>query len=141
MELIFVPFYCFEVELSDSTSEPAVRVAVDGLNGDSVVFLDQELERAPVGNRPVCGFELSAVEAGKAAREQYSRMLLEHGLRNKTSTTVESISGGEQLLYPFWIGYIRKGEAYDFRALDAVSGEIQGIRMRKVLLAALRQLD
>jgi hypothetical protein len=140
-ELIFIPFYCFEIELSDSPNAPPVRVAVDGLSGDSVVFLEREVERAPIENELVCTCELSVNEAERVARDQYSRMLLEHGLRNKTSTTVRSIAGGDQLLYPFWIGYIQKGVAYDFRALDAVSGEVQGVRMRKVIMAALRQLD
>ena len=68
-------------------------------------------------------------------------MLLEHGLRNKTSTTVQNISNAREILYPFWVAYFQKENAYDFKALDAVSGEVQGIRMRKVFLRAFRQLD
>jgi hypothetical protein len=68
-------------------------------------------------------------------------MLLEHGLRNKTTTTVNEIATAEQMLYPFWVGYIRKGDTYDFKALDAVSGEVQGVRMRKVFSRAFRQLQ
>jgi len=68
-------------------------------------------------------------------------MLLEHGLRNKTASTVDAISPAERILYPFWVGYFKKGGSYDFTALDAVSGELQGVRMRKVFLRAFRQLE
>ena len=74
-------------------------------------------------------------------RDSYERMLLEHGLRNKTTTTVADIRQVGGMHYPFWVGYFKRGEAYDFSALDAVSGEVQGVRMRKVLLAAFRRLE
>jgi len=40
----------------------------------------------------------------------------------------------------FWIGYILKKKGYDFRACDGISGEIQGIKMRKVFLRAFREM-
>jgi hypothetical protein len=88
-----------------------------------------------------CDFEISAHDAQEIAADQYKRMLLEHGLRNKTATTVHGISDADRMLYPFWVGFFRKGDTYDFKALDAVSGEAQGVRMRKVFLKAFRQLD
>jgi len=84
---------------------------------------------------------VSAVEAQKIALDQYRRLLLEHGLRNKTSSTVQNVSEAREMLYPFWVAYLRKSGAYEFKTLDAVSGEIQGVRMRKVFLRAFRQLD
>jgi hypothetical protein len=38
-------------------------------------------------------------------------------------------------------GISQKGNNYDFKIMDAVSGEVQGVRMRKVFLKALRLLD
>jgi len=118
-----------------------VRVAVDGLAGDVVFFVTDQLESASSESQVYCGFELSPAEARKIVLDQYNRMLLEHGLRNKTSTTIRSISEAREMQYPFWVAYFRRGSAYDFRSLDAVSGEVQGIRMRKVFLKAFRQLD
>jgi hypothetical protein len=140
-ELIYLPYYRFVLELSDSAEEPLVRVAVDGLIGEGVFFLTEELELEPTGYEQRCDFTLAPSAARQIASYQYKRFLLEHGLRNKSNTTVESISDGEEILFPFWIGYFRKGSSYDFKALDAVSGEVQSVRMRKVLLNAFRQLE
>jgi len=140
-ELLYLPYYCFEIELLGSNENQTVNVAVDGLAGDVVFFVTTELDLADVADQQICEFELTADKARDVALDQYKRMLLEHGLRNKTSTTVQNISNAREMLYPFWVGYFQKGDAYDFKALDAVSGEAQGIRMRKVFLRALRQLD
>lgn len=72
--------------------------------------------------------------------EEYRWLLLEHGLRNKRKVSVQTISEPEEVHYPFWVAYFRKRGSYDFKALDAVSGEVQGVKMRKVFLAALRQM-
>lgn len=118
-----------------------MRVAVDGLAGDVVFFVTEKLESASSGDQQSCEFELTADAAKIVAMDQYKRMLLEHGLRNKTSTTVQKISSASQMLYPFWVAYFRNGDTYDFKALDAISGEVQGVRMRKVFLRVFRQLD
>ena len=34
----------------------------------------------------------------------------------------------------------KKKKGYDFKALDAVSGEHQGVRMRKLFMNALRKI-
>jgi hypothetical protein len=50
------------------------------------------------------------------------------------------ISEGMKIYYPFWVGYFKKKKGYDFKALDAVSGEIQGVRMRRVFMRVFREL-
>ncbi len=140
-ELLYLPYYCFDCELSGSSENQVVRVAVDGLAGDVVFFVTEKLESASREDQQSCEFELTADAALIVAMDQYKRMLLEHGLRNKTSTTVQNISSASEMLYPFWVAYLRKGDTYDFKALDAISGEVQGVRMRKVFLRAFRQLD
>jgi len=140
-ELLYLPYYRFAIELSGSTKEPLVTIAIDGLIGEGVFFLTDEFEVAPVGDEQRCEFSLSGVAAQEIALDQYKRLLLEHGLRNKSMTTVQTVPDAEQMFYPFWIGYVRQGDAYDFKALDAVSGDIQGVRMRRVFLAAFRQLE
>jgi hypothetical protein len=84
------------------------------------------------------------VQTPSAAREtalqEYRWLLIEHGLRNKRSASVQKISGPERVHYPFWVAYFKRRQSYDFKALDAVSGEVQGIKMRKVFLAAFRHM-
>ena len=140
-EILYLPYYCFEMELVGSGEPQLVRVAVDGLIGDALFFITRKFETNPVENQLTGDFEINESRAQEIAVDQYKRMLLEHGLRNKTATTVNDISEADRMLFPFWIGYIQKGGNFDFKALDAVSGELQGVRMRKVFLKAIRQLD
>ena len=45
----------------------------------------------------------------------------------------------ERIYYPYWVAYFKGAGGYDFRAADAVSGEVQGIRMRETFLTAFSQ--
>jgi hypothetical protein len=138
VELIYLPFYLFDIKLSIDKN---VTIATDGLLGYSILFVKYELKLEHTTKHPVCDFVLPALEAQEMALKEYKAILLEQGLRSRKTVTVETISEGNKIYYPFWIGYYRKGEAYEFKALDALSGQIQGIKMRKVFLKALRQLN
>jgi hypothetical protein len=138
VELIYLPFYLFDMKLS---IDKKVTIATDGLLGYSVLFVKDELKFKGSTKHPVCDFVLPASEAQEIALKEYKTILLEQGLRSRKTVTVETISEGSKIYYPFWIGYFRKGKAYEFKALDALSGQIQGIKMRKVFLKALRHLD
>lgn len=72
--------------------------------------------------------------------EEYRWLLLEHRLRNRRTVSIREISEPERVHYPFWVAYFKKRGSYDFKTVDAVSGEVQGIKMRKVFLAAFRQM-
>ena len=74
------------------------------------------------------------------ALSQYKGILLERGLRTRSHPSAEEISEGRKIYYPFWVGYFKKKKGYDFKALDAVSGEIQGVRMRRVFIKVLKSI-
>jgi len=117
-----------------------VGVAVDAVLSNTVFFVGEALPRV-AGIDPVgCGFVQSPDVARKTALQEYRWLLLEHGLRNKRKVSVEEVSDPERVHYPFWVAYFRKRGSYDFKALDAVSGEVQGVKMRKVFLAAFRHM-
>ncbi len=139
VELVFLPFYLFDV-LVELPHKQKVTLSVDGLLGHSVFFVKDDLELESGTKKTVCRFELSEREAEKIVMSEYRAFLLEHGLRTRSVPRAEKISGGRKIFYPFWIGYFTKKGRYDFIALDAVSGEIQGIKMRKVFLKAFRLL-
>lgn len=96
--------------------------------------------RDAAGEGTTCEFVQSPEVARRTALDEYRGFLLEHGLRSKRALSVGAISEPERVHYPFWVAYLKKRGAYDVRALDAVSGEGQGVKGRKVLLAALRRL-
>jgi hypothetical protein len=141
VELIYLPFYLFEVVSSDKDREPKAKVSLDGLLGDNLFFFRENMAYKDKVENPVCPFVLSAVEARQKTVDKYKWLQLEHKLRIKQEFEMGEISEGKRIFYPFWVGYFQKGKGYDFKIMDAVSGEIQGVRMRKVFLKALRHLD
>jgi hypothetical protein len=148
MELIYIPYYLFDVLVKrgreagkgGSPGSQKVRLSVDGLLGHAVLFAEESLDVEDRQNLQAHEFSISLSEAEKIVLEEYRGILLEHGLRTRSLSQVEKILGSREIYYPFWIGYFKKGKGYDFKALDAVSGEVQGIRMRKIFLHAFRHM-
>jgi len=142
VELIYLPFYLFEVVSSSEERKQEVKVCLDGLLGDNLFFFRENMAYKDKVENPVCPFVLSPAEAQQKATDKYKWLQLEHKLRIKQKFEIGEISEGKQIFYPFWVGYFQKaGGRYDFKIMDAVSGEVQGVKMRKVFLKALRHLD
>lgn len=150
LELIYLPFYLFDViverEIKGKNTEEMpklnVTLSVDGLLGHAVLYTEDALktEKIPEKQVPACDFAISSSEAARTALDQYKGILLEHGLRTRSYPKTGEISEERRIHYPFWIGYFKRKKGYDFRALDAISGEIQGVRMRRVFIKALKSL-
>ena len=141
VELIYLPFYLFEVVSSSEERKQEVMVCLDGLLGDNLFFFRENMAYKDKVEQPVCPFILTPAEAQQKAADKYKWLQLEHKLRIKQEFKMGEISEGKRIFYPFWVGYFERGKGYDFKIMDAVSGEVQGIRMRKVFLKALRHLD
>jgi hypothetical protein len=140
VELVYLPYYFFDIEVSQGAGRQTVGVAVDGILGAMVFFVDDALVRRPGCDGASCEFVQSPSAAQETAMQEYRWLMLEHGLRNKRAASIRAISEPERVHYPFWVAYFKKRASYDFKALDAVSGEVQGIKMRKVFLAAFRRM-
>jgi hypothetical protein len=140
VECLHLPYYCFDVTVRQDDETHTVTVAADGVLAATVFFVEASLPRVRAPLDQSCPFVAGADQARETVLREYRSLLLEHGLRSRRSVAVESVSEPEQVHYPFWVGYFRKRSSYDFKALDAVSGELQGVRMRKVFLAAFREM-
>lgn len=150
LEVVYLPFYLFDVlvekqekgQKNTQKRHQQVTLSVDGLLGHAVLYAEDalDIEKDPKTPVPSCDFVISSSTAAKTALDQYKGILLEHGLRTRSHSRTEEISEGRKIYYPFWLGYFKKKKGYDFKALDAVSGEIQGVRMRKLFMYALRKM-
>ncbi|NIM14167.1 MAG: hypothetical protein GTO45_19145 [Candidatus Aminicenantes bacterium] len=148
IELIYLPFYLFEVEnrchqCPDEAGKQKEKVAVvlDGLLGDNLFFIRENITYSDRIDKPVCPFVLPRSEARRMALDKYKWLQVEHRLRMKQKFVLGEITESKMIFYPFWVGYYQRGGGYDFRIMDGVSGEVQGVRMRKVFLKALRHLE
>jgi len=150
LEVLYLPFFLFDIAVEKETGEKDrgisgrqnVTLTVDGLLGHAVLFAEDawDVQNDPEPHVPVCDFTLASSRAAEVALEQYKGILLEHGLRTRSHSRAAAISEGRMIYYPFWVAYFKKKKGYDFKALDAVSGEIQGVRMRRVFMKAFREL-
>lgn len=136
-----MPFYLFQVVSGSKDREQEVKVSLDGLLGDNLFFFRENMAYKDRVDNPACPFVLSPAEAQQKAVDKYKWLQLEHKLRINQKFEIGEISESKRIFYPFWVGYFQKGKGYDFKIMDAVSGEVQGVRMRKVFLKALRHLD
>ncbi|MFB0565370.1 MAG: hypothetical protein ACETWK_06800 [Candidatus Aminicenantaceae bacterium] len=141
IELIHLPFYIFDVFVNREGEKKKITLSVDGLLGNTVFFIRENINFKDKTSLFSCDFELSPSDAGRIILNEYKGLLLEHGLRTRRYPKAEEISPGIKIFYPFWVGYFKKRKGYDFKALDAVSGEIQGVKMRKVFMRAFRQIS
>jgi hypothetical protein len=145
VELIYLPFYVFAVVTPGEEKKQKVSITLDGLLGDNLFFFRENMQYVSGVDHPVCPFVLSLPGAQTRVKEKHRWLQMEYRSRMKQKAAVYEILEGKRIFYPFWVGYFQVGGAftlrkYDFKLMDGVSGEVQGVRMRKVFLKALRYL-
>jgi hypothetical protein len=141
IELIRVPYRVFECRLEREGDVRRVRVAIDGLEGSAWVYTDEEYETVADAGTPAPEPLLSEEEAREKASRFCRGLVLERGLQVKLHFAVRAVRYLATVFYPYWVGYFRRAGRYDFRAVDALSGEVRGGVMRRVFLKAFRRLD
>jgi hypothetical protein len=141
VELIYLPILLFEADLEGKTVQFQRKLSVDALTGYPSFFYADENDLDTERPEAVCTeFLLSEEEALKVAKEYCRGYFLEQGLRVRQHATLLDIRYLKQLYFPFWVGYFKKSGKYDFKAVDAISGASQGVRLRKIFLKAFRIL-
>jgi hypothetical protein len=140
VELMHLPFYLIEIQLNGESGKQKATISLDGLLGSSIFFAKSDLNYTEKIENSICPFVLPQPDAQEKALREYRWVLLEHGLRTKKGSTVEKVTEVKAIFYPFWIGYFQRKKAYDFKAVDGVTGELQGVKMRKIFIKALREV-
>lgn len=140
-ELIYLPYYLFVADMHGNEIKFKKILSVDAMDGYAAFFYSDENDINPDCDETTCHeFNIAEDTALKIAKEYCRGYFLEQGLRVRKHATLDGIVFLKKVYFPFWIGYFRKSGKYDFKAIDAISGASQGIRMRKVFLKALRFL-
>lgn len=141
VEMIFLPFYVFEGRLVRRDEERRPRISIDGIGGNACLYSDENFETTRESNAPTCEPLVSEGDA-KTQADAYCRgLVLERGLQVKIHFTLEDVRFLKQVRYPFWVGYLRRGGTYDFRAVDGMTGDLAAGRMRRVFLKVFREMD
>lgn len=138
LELIHFPYYTFEVTVKTKKGEQKVSISVDGISG-TFAFLNLDKVTISEEGAGSFDFEFSFEEAEKIGKREYKGVILQSGLLAKTPSELKEIRKTYEIYYPFWVCYYKKRNLYDFSALDAVNGKIEGIKMKPVFLKAFSQ--
>jgi hypothetical protein len=139
-EVLYLPYYIFTVQIESSKKGvSSEQVCIDGIQGQFAFFKGGQFTEENFVKSRVYDFGISQIEAKKRAFEDYKRELLKQSLRKKVDVTVKSIQFEKKIYYPFWIGYFHRKGALDFEAIDAISAERQGAKMRPIFVNVLLQ--
>ncbi len=139
MELLYLPYYVHTVTVSQGNDEHEIVVCTDGICSAFSFFNAKETAFCEEASGEVFDFLVSPEEAERACRDNLRWHLIRQGLRLKVKASVKEIRKIESVHYPYWVAYFKGADGYDFLAADAVTGEIQGVRMRKTFLTAFSE--
>ncbi len=168
VELLHMPFHLFEARFVPGDSQqPAgtqprrMFVGIDALLGEAMPLAGELFEALSAGelfesaspgspqaaeppdesHPPACAPQLTAQQARPMAERFARGLVLQWAMRLKTRERLAGLVDRGLIFYPVWVGYLRRGNRYDFRAVDGLSGEPWGGKLRRMVLRAFRRLE
>jgi hypothetical protein len=140
VEIFCLPVYLFTIKLEDNKGrELTDLVSVDGIKGEFAFFKEPDYEGSLFDIKDKFEFILAEKKAREIAMQEYQRFLFKNNLKTRNDVKIIELNPGRQIYYPYWIGYFKRKNGYDFEVIDAVSGSIQGMKMRPVFIDLLLQ--
>lgn len=136
IELLYLPYYVHKVVVRQGDEEHEVVACTDGIEGGFSFFNLDGISLSDEVPGEVIEFMISPEEAKRLCLENLRWHLVRQGLRLKVRARVKEVRETWKVYYPYWVAYFKGAGGYDFRVADAVTGEAQGVRMRKVFLKA-----
>lgn len=139
VELIYFPYYLFELSLLVKGGKQSTLVASDGVLGDLVFLEPETLEFVEQTDAPCFDFHIDIERARAKVLEECQWILVKHGFHRKNPPKMEAVADTKWFYYPYWVAYYKQRRGYNFKAVDAVSQAPVGMRMRRAFLAAFAQ--
>lgn len=138
VDLFYLPHYIYSLKIRHKNGTLAnATICVDGLQGVYGTFSEAETEENPVLPARILKAKLTCQQAQEDGVEEFRRFMLKISLKKKSLSEIESCEYRGEIFYPFWVGYFRRKGAYDFEAIDAISGQKQGAKMKPVFMEAI----
>lgn len=141
IELIYLPFFLSRVNIEEGENRREATVCLDALTTEAFFFARNDLDYCPGTTHPVCPSRVTADKGQPVLENRCRWVFIEQRLKQKKALPRLEFSPVREIFYPFWLGYLKKRGGYDFKAIDALSGQEMGLKMRPLFLAALRALD
>ncbi len=141
VELIYLPYFWAKLETEFKGKRETLTVAVDGIEGVAAFPKTDFVRFEEGGKTGRIPFFLREREAESAAFTAARHFSLQVGIRQKLPLKLVRFLSLERMYYPFWVGYYGSRKGFSFKALDAVSGAIQGAKMKQVFAEAIKILQ
>ncbi len=133
LELSWIPSYCFKASSKDEKNEESYHFLFDGKATQLLAGGLKDLIQEPLKATEVPYFSLE--EAYDAIRDWVVNPRNRFVFRGKVFTGLDFCS---LVFRPYWVYYWKQGHhGYDFRILDAHSGERVGAQVKLVLIRYL----
>jgi len=139
VELIGLPNFLFQVDIHDRRFSRTVPVAVEAVTG-SVSVLGDQAGFADAYDLELLPGVLSENQARDRVMVHYRWVLLGAGLKQRRRYRVGEVRPEGSFAYPYWVAYYLcggSGGKWDFDAMDAITGMLQGPSMRRVILTGM----
>lgn len=137
-ELVYIPYYLFRLIISLPEGNREIYAVSDGIEGGFSYWDGENVEFSLKAKGAFFNFTINLQQAKEKIKDEYRSGLLFYNLKKRKFAELREIKEIDKFYYPYWIIYFRKKNLYDFKIIDAISGEIQGIRMRRIFLSALK---
>ena len=129
-----MPHFVFDLRIQQKDPTPAkAKICVEGLEGVYGIFNDSEMADSPEDPSRIIKSKIAVEQAEKSGLEEFRRYMLRFSLKKKDKFQVLSCEFEQELYYPCWVGYFKRKGAYDFEAIDGISGQRQGVKMKPFL--------
>lgn len=140
VELIYLPYYFFQIRVKNKKGEEReFCAAIDAILGsfsmvEKEAMLEQELSEAEFQPK------ISLEEATSALEKEVRWFLVSRSMQKRERYQFLGAEPGELAWYPYWVGYYKnKSGAWEFLALDAISGILQGGPARRLFIHAFAE--
>jgi len=139
IELIYLPYYSFEILVLINNKEKEVFLSVDGIQGEFRFLETKHLEFTEKTKNLCFKFTIGREEATKRMRDEYQWILVKGNNDRKIRVKVNRIKDTKEFFYPYWIAYYKRINGYEFKTIDAISGKFTGVKMQRTFLKAFSQ--
>ncbi len=140
VELVYLPYFWVNVETEFKGKKEILVIAVDAIEGIAVFPKEKFVQFEEKEDASAIPFLLAEKGVEPAVFSAARDFSLQVGIREKLPLKIGKILSKERMYYPFWMAYYSTSKGLTFTALDAVSGAVQGVKMRQVFVRVLKLL-
>ncbi len=135
LQRVNLPFYWFVVQAHTQK----IAMGIEAIEGNVLYMNHQLLLESTPAEGVLADACLTPAQAEDLAAQVVQGLFLQYGAFHRSKFRNATIVDRVYRYYPVWIGYYKRRGAYDFKALDAVSGDLLGLVFRHVLVTVLMQ--